>query len=248
MNKDLQVFNFNGENVRTVVKDGEGWFVAKDVCDVLGYAKSRNAISYHVDSEDALSEGVTDNLGRIQQTTIINESGLYDLIFGSKLPEAKQFKRWVTKEVLPAIRKTGKYEMAQAQPSYQIDDPIERAKQWIIEQEETQQLKLTITEQAPKVETYNTFIDANGLYNMANLAKHLGTGRNKMLKLLRDKDVLQDGGFNHNIPYQTFVDRGYFAVKTKTTKVGNVQVTLATTKGAEWISKKLVEWENQKAA
>lgn len=95
--------------VRMVVIDGEPWFVGKDVASVLGYEKERNAIQRHVDEDDALKRGVTDSLGRTQETTIINESGLYALIFGSKLPNAKKFKNWVTSEVLPSIRKTGAY-------------------------------------------------------------------------------------------------------------------------------------------
>ena len=98
--------------IRTVMIDGEPWFVGKDVATALGYDKGRNAISAHVDDDDALKRGVTDSLGRLQETTIINESGLYALIFGSELESAKAFKRWVTSEVLPSIRKTGKYEAA----------------------------------------------------------------------------------------------------------------------------------------
>lgn len=108
MNK-VEVFNFETKDVRTVVINSEAWFVGKDVADALGYTKSRNALTKHVDEDDALKRGVTDNLGRLQETTLINESGVYSLIFGSKLESAKRFKKWVTSEVLPAIRKTGSY-------------------------------------------------------------------------------------------------------------------------------------------
>ena len=106
--KELQNFNFNNLPVRTVLIDDEPWFVAKDVADILGYSNSRKALSDHVDDED---KGVTksDTLGGNQNITIINESGLYSLILKSKKPEAKQFKRWVTSEVLPTIRKHGAY-------------------------------------------------------------------------------------------------------------------------------------------
>lgn len=109
MTKEVQVFNFETNDVRTVVIEGEAWFVGKDVADALGYVKSRNALTKHVDEDDALKQGVTDNLGRSQETTLINESGVYSLIFGSKLESAKRFKKWVTTEVLPEIRKTGSY-------------------------------------------------------------------------------------------------------------------------------------------
>lgn len=96
-------------NVRVKVINGAPWFVGKDVAASLGYTKTRNAISQHVDNEDALKQGVPDNQGFIQETILINESGMYALIFGSKLPTAKAFKRWVTNEVLPSIRRTGGY-------------------------------------------------------------------------------------------------------------------------------------------
>lgn len=96
-------------NLRTIEIDGEPWFVGKDVAAALGYTKERNALDKHVDKGDALKRGVTDSMGRTQQMTIINESGLYSLILSSKLPSAKEFKHWVTAEVLPSIRKNGAY-------------------------------------------------------------------------------------------------------------------------------------------
>ena len=102
-----EIFNFHGQEVRTLTIDDEPWFVGKDVADILGYAKPLDAISRHVDEDDSVKYGLTDNLGRTQNTIIINESGLYSLILSSKLPQAKEFKRWVTSEVLPAIRRQG---------------------------------------------------------------------------------------------------------------------------------------------
>ena len=96
-------------NLRTIEIDGEPWFVGKDIAAALGYTKERNALDKHVDKDDALKRGVTDSMGRTQQMTIINESGLYSLILSSKLPSAKEFKHWVTSEVLPSIRKNGAY-------------------------------------------------------------------------------------------------------------------------------------------
>lgn len=96
-------------NVRTLFIDGECWFVGKDVAECLGYAKARNAIANHVDPEDKKGAPIQGDLGGTQEMTIINESGMYALIFGSELESAKKFKRWVTKEVLPSIRKHGLY-------------------------------------------------------------------------------------------------------------------------------------------
>ena len=116
MANELQVFeNAEFGKVRTIVKDGEPYFVGKDVAEILGYTNSRKAIGDHVDEED---KGVTkcDTLGGVQELTIINESGLYSLILSSKLPAAKKFKRWVTSEVLPSIRKTGSYTAKHVKP------------------------------------------------------------------------------------------------------------------------------------
>ena len=131
--KEIQIFkNDEFGQVRTLVIDNEPYFVGKDVAEVLGYAKPQNAISTHVDEDDTLKQGIIDNLGRMQQTTVINESGLYSLILSSKLPNAKKFKRWVTSEVLPSIRKTGFYQIPkmskELQAIFMIDGKTEELK------------------------------------------------------------------------------------------------------------------------
>lgn len=131
---DLQVFS-NGEfgRVRSTLIDGEPWFVGKDVAEALGYSNTRDALRQHVDPEDRI-DGVVicDAIGREQTPTFINESGLYSLILTSKLPSAKRFKRWVTSEVLPAIRKTGQYAVpeiaAPATPTITVDDCLAAAR------------------------------------------------------------------------------------------------------------------------
>lgn len=110
MKNDIQVFNFEESDIRTVVIENEAWFVGKDVADTLGYSQSAKAIRTHVDMDDK-GVSVLDTPGGKQQMTIINESGVFSLIFGSELESAKQFKKWVTSEVLPAIRQTGSYQM-----------------------------------------------------------------------------------------------------------------------------------------
>lgn len=114
---NLQIFNSpEFGQVRIVQKNGEPWFVGKDVAEILGYSNTKDAIAKHVDDEDKLGAQIATS-GQNRNMTIINESGLYSLILSSKMPKAKEFKRWVTSEVIPAIRKTGKYEaMAQAVP------------------------------------------------------------------------------------------------------------------------------------
>lgn len=114
---NLQIFNSpEFGQVRTIQQNGEPWFVGKDVAEILGYKDTSDAMKKHVDIEDKLTRRFADS-GQNREMYIINESGLYSLILSSKMPKAKEFKRWVTSEVIPAIRKTGKYEaMAQAVP------------------------------------------------------------------------------------------------------------------------------------
>lgn len=120
MQNELNVFKFHDSDVRTVLIDDEVYFVGKDVAEALGYNKPRNAIAMHVYDDDKKDAPIQGPLGGKQQMTIINESGVYALVFGSKLPRAKEFKHWVTSEVLPSIRKTGGYKMPST-PEEMID-------------------------------------------------------------------------------------------------------------------------------
>lgn len=115
--REMQIFN-NEEfgQIRTVTIDNEPWFVGKDVAEALQYNEPHKAIQRHVEEDDRIKHPVTDSTGRIQEVWVISESGLYALIFGSKLESAKRFKHWVTSEVLPAIRRTGSYDMEQYSP------------------------------------------------------------------------------------------------------------------------------------
>lgn len=114
------ITTFNNEefgNVRTLTIDGDLWFVGKDIAECLGYSKARNAISSHVDNEDKKDAPIQGTLGGAQTMKVVNESGVYSLIFGSKLESAKKFKKWVTSEVLPSLRKTGTYTIVATQPN-----------------------------------------------------------------------------------------------------------------------------------
>ena len=118
----LQIFeNAEFGKIRTVVLDGEPWFVGKDVAAALGYTNSRKALADHVDEEDKNTVTIRDGIQGNPNMTVINESGVYSLVFGSKLPTAKAFKRWVTSEVLPSIRKTGSYHKPDAAQAKRID-------------------------------------------------------------------------------------------------------------------------------
>ncbi|HHM3339795.1 TPA: BRO family protein [Staphylococcus aureus] len=128
--QELQTFNFEELPVRTLEVNGEPYFIGKDVADILGYTNSRKALSDHVDEEDKLTSRIVTS-GQNRNVTIINESGLYSLIFSSKLENAKRFKRWVTSEVLPTLRKTGAYQV----PS----DPMQALRLMFEATEETKQ-------------------------------------------------------------------------------------------------------------
>lgn len=127
---ELRIFN-NADfgDVRTVEKDGNIWFVGKDVAEALGYERPTKAVQDHIDEEDKDVVPIQDSIGRKQNTPIINESGLYSLVLSSKLPSAKVFKRWITSEVIPSIRKTGSYNKPSKQPTTQQE---QRAKAMLL--------------------------------------------------------------------------------------------------------------------
>ena len=223
--REIQIFeNAEFGKIRTIVIDDEPWFVGKDVAAALGYAKPENAIANHVDEEDKTSTLIQGSGSNYKSKTIvINESGVYSLVFGSKLPTARAFKRWVTHEVLPAIRKTGSYH---ASGSYMIDDPIERARAWIREQEERKQLAAANAAMQPKalfadaVSASETSILIGGL---AKLIKQNGVdiGQKRLFDWLREHGFLIKNGTDKNMPTQRAMERGLFEVKEGSFVDGN---------------------------
>ena len=190
MSNELTVFeNAEFGSVRTLVINGEPYFVGKDVAKILGYSNPRKALIDHVDSED---KGVTkcDTLGGTQEMTVINESGLYSLILSSKLPKAKEFKRWVTSEVIPSIRKTGSYSIQQKVDSYMIEDSIARAKRWIEEEEERRTLKLTVENQKPMVMLAEERIDKKGCYSLTDVTKSLHFKRGQITRWAKSQGFI----------------------------------------------------------
>lgn len=208
---DLQLFN-NPEfgAVRAVEVDGEPWFVGKDVAQALGYSNPRKALADHVDAED---KGVTkcDTPGGEQDITTINESGLYSLVLSSKLPGAKKFKRWVTSEVLPTIRKTGGYQLPKDYPSAlrALADTTERLLAAEIENEANRPKVLF----ADAVSTAKTSILVGEL---AKLLKQNGVdiGQNRLFGWLRENGFLiRRNGTDFNMPTQKSMDLGLFEIK-----------------------------------
>ena len=191
MSNKLTVFeNTEFGSVRTLVINGEPYFVGKDIALILGYAKPRNAIAAHVDEEDKKDAPIQGNLGGTQEMTVINESGLYSLILSSKLPKAKEFKRWVTSEVLPSIRKTGSYSIQQKVDSYMIEDSIARAKRWIEEEEERRTLKLTVEHQKPMVMLAEERIDKKGCYSLTDVTKSLHFKRGQITRWAKSQGFI----------------------------------------------------------
>ena len=151
MNNGIQVFeNSDFGKVRVVERNGEPWFVAAAVCRALDVVNSRDAVA-RLDTDEKNTVVLTDGTPGNPQKTVVNEPGLYTLILGSRKPEAKAFKRWITHEVIPSIRKTGTYSTRKPD-SYMIDDPIARAQRWIEEAQERLALQETVNEQRKEIE------------------------------------------------------------------------------------------------
>lgn len=244
MEQIIKIFeNEEFGKVRTVIKDGEPWLVGKDVAVILGYAKPENAIAAHVDSEDkttTLIQGSGSNYK--SKTTIINESGFYSLVLSSKMPRAKEFKRWVTATILPTLRRTGGYvsneEMFIENYLPFLDEPYRnlfRLQMTIIGK-----LNERIRHDQPLVEFANqvagteNLIDMNAMAKLAR-AENIPVGRNKLYGWLKGKGVLMA----NNLPYQAFIDRGYFSVKESVFEVNGLkktyQQTFVTGKGQGFV-------------
>lgn len=187
MENKITIFENNEfGRVRTLEINNEPWFVGRDVAEILGYAKPRNAIATHVDEDDALKQGIMDNLGRNQETVLINESGLYSLILSSKLPSAKSFKKWITLEVLPSIRKTGSYSIIPK-------DYPSALRALADEYEKNQKLLAENTVMKPKADYFDALVDKNCLMNFRDTAKELRQKQKQFIDwLLDNKFVYRD--------------------------------------------------------
>lgn len=233
---NIQIFKYENNDVRTVELNGEPWFVGKDVAAVLEYSNPRKALADHVDQED---KGVTkcDTLGGVQELTIINESGLYSLILSSKLPTAKQFKRWVTSEVLPSIRKNGGYIAGQEQltPSELMAKALLVANKTLAEREaRISELTVQNAIMQPKAEYFDELVDRNLLTSFRDTAKQLGVEEKKFISFLMEKKYIDRDKKAKLMPYAD-KNNGLFEVKecfNEKTKWSGTQ-TLITPKGRE---------------
>lgn len=222
---DIKIYeNAEFGSVRTVEVEGEPYFVGKDVAEILGYAKPENAISTHVDDEDkttTLIQGTGSNYK--SKAVIINESGLYSLILSSKLPKAKEFKHWVTSEVLPSIRKHGAY-MTDDVLHRAITEPdflIQLATELKEEQEKRRALESTvavqsqqITELQPKASYYDVVLNSKDLLSIGKIAKDFGKSAVWLNKWLHEQGVQYKQG-EIWLLYQKYAEQGYTSTKTQ---------------------------------
>ncbi len=189
---EVEVFNFEANEVRTVIIENEAWFVGKDVAVSLGYKKPENALGTHVDEDDKTTTLIQGNGSNYKsKTTLINESGVYSLIFGSKLESAKRFKKWVTSEVLPAIRKHGTYMTDQTieEVLTNPDTIIRLATDLKNERKEKLMLAQQVTELKPKADYTDLILSNKTLVTITFIAKDYGMSGLAMNKLLHDLGV-----------------------------------------------------------
>ena len=189
-------------------KDGEFFFIGKEVAEKLGYARGRKAVLDHVDAEDRDEVPFQDAIGRMQKTSIINESGLYSLILSSKLPQAKEFKRWVTTEVLPSIRKNGGYIKNQEKMSNEeiLANAVLLANHLIAEKEKI------IEDLEPKAKYFDELVNNNLLTNFRNTAKELHIPQKVFIQFLIDQNLIYRDKKSRLLPYAKN-NKGYFEVK-----------------------------------
>lgn len=232
----LQTFTFAGtQQIRTVIEDGQVKFVSVDACNALGITNNRDAIASL--EEDEKGVAIADTPGGKQTLVVITESGLYTLIFKSRKPEAQAFRKWVTSEVLPALRTTGTYTVAPQQP-HLPQNYLEALKALVTTTEQAEALKLTVAAQQPAVEFVDRYVQASGLFGIRETAKLLGLGQQEFVKRCQQHKILfREGGSLQ--PYAQHLKNGYFAVKAGENNDHAYTQTRFTAKGIEWLRRQL---------
>ena len=238
-----RIFHYNAQPFRTVQSDGEAWFVAVDICKMLGLAQVSRAVG-RLDEDEVRLLKVThpQNPGRSVSGNAVNEAGLYQLILSGNKPEAKLFRRWVTSEVIPALRQTGYYQLTKRQSErgnllqFSRRDLIHLA---LSAEAECEKLR-------PKAEYFDRVADTRDSFSLGETAKLLeiaGFGRNNLIKFLRATGVLMEG----NIAKQRYVDRGYFHVVLHEYSAADGElrvqaVTRVYAKGIDYIRRRLNDY------
>lgn len=208
-----RIFHFHDRQVRTILVDGEPWFVAADVCVVLGLGNPSQAVSYLEEDERCLisNEAWRSNGGMV----IVNESGLYSLVLRSRKSEARLFRRWITREVLPEIRKTGSYQMPETtiQPGKLLQFSRRDLLNLAIEAEtECEELRGEVADLLPKAEFYERVANTSSSFSLGETAKMMEIpcfGRNNLIRFLRDEMGIL---MSDNVAKQRYIERGYFHI------------------------------------
>ena len=264
--EEIKLFKFEGNEVRTLKINDEPYFVGKDVAEILGYSNTRKALQDHVDLEDK-KDGVTirDSIGRSQRPTIINESGLYSLILSSKMPNARRFKRWVTSEVLPAIRKHGAY-MTDEKIEEVLTDPDtiiklatqlkDERQQRLIEQQLRRDAESQVRKMKPKAMFADSVATSESTVLVGELAKIIrgngvDIGATRLFRWMREHGYLINRkGSDWNMPTQRAMDLGLFKIKETTINHSNGTTSISKTpkvtgKGQQYFINKFLK-ENKK--
>lgn len=245
MRNKIRIFeNEEFGKIRTIIKDGAPWFVLADVCKILEISNSR-MVANRLDDEDLMSVKLTSG-GQHRDMTAISESGLYDAILRSDKPQAKPFRKWVTSEILPTIRKTGGYvaneDMFIENYLPFLDEPYQNL--FRLQMIAINKLNDRIRHDEPLVEFANQVANTENLIDMNAMAKlaknkNIPIGRNRLFRWLRKNKILMSG----NLPYQRYIDRGYFVVKESVFDTGSMtktyQQTFVTGKGQQYIISRL---------
>lgn len=231
----IQTFNFDSDQIRVIHDDkGNPWFVANDVCAILDIANSRDALSRLDDDEKGVVSTYT--LGGEQQQSSINESGLYSLVLSSRKPEAKRFKKWVTSDVLPTLRKTGSYTMQVPQT---LPEALRLAAD-LAEKNEAQALQLE--QQRPAVEFVERYVEARSSKAISDVAKIIGAKPKAFFEWLHNEGVIFKRGGSW-MPYSKY--EHHFEVKTGEASGHAYTQSRFTPKGVEWVAGR---WNSRKPA
>ena len=245
--ENIQVFN-NSEfgDIRTVQLNNETYFVGNDVAKALGYSNYKKAVPTHVSDDDKLRTQIG-YAGQKREVTVINESGLYALIFGSKLESAKRFKHWVTSEVLPTLRKTGSYGMPQGKELLALA---------VIEAQKTIEEKdKEIERMRPKEVFADAVASSKDSILIGELAKLIcqngySVGQNRLFAWMRDNGYLMAQGASRNIPKQRYVEQGLFEIKESSIanpdgSVRLIKTTKVTAKGQQYFIQKFLQFHQR---
>ena len=243
-----RIFHYQNRRLRTMLQDGQYWFVVQDVCNALEVGNSRAATAKLIRDDVGLIDTI-DSLGRHQQMSIINEAGLYTLVLGSRKPEAKAFGHWITHEVLPALRRSGVYRMAGAQEGEENGGLLPLSRRHLLNlaleaETECESLRQENAELRPKAEFYDAVADSEDSFSLGETAKMIGLsgyGRNNLICFLRQRGILMAD----NVAKQRYVERGYFRIVQSDYYAadGSLRVKAVTRvyeKGVEFIRRQLI--------